>query len=105
LSAAGDAAGAAAVAEAGPGSEPLQDAGVAGLLAGASAEVIPGYTLRLKIGESEKAVVYLAASAHRGHNVALKVSKTLRDEAAGRAPSRAAARARRPACCSDRRIT
>ena len=84
LSAAGDAAGAAAVAEAGPGSEPLQDAGVAGLLAGASAEVIPGYTLRLKIGESEKAVVYLAASAHRGHNVALKVSKTLRDEAAGR---------------------
>ena len=40
--------------------------------------------LRLKIGESEKAVVYLASSAHRGHNVALKVSKTLRDEAAGR---------------------
>ncbi|TLZ01725.1 MAG: serine/threonine protein kinase, partial [Gammaproteobacteria bacterium] len=31
-----------------------------------------------------KAVVYLATSAHRGHNVALKVSKTLRDEAAGR---------------------
>jgi len=29
-------------------------------------------------------VVYLASSAHRGHNVALKVSKTLRDEAAGR---------------------
>jgi len=28
--------------------------------------------------------VYLAASAHRGHNVALKVCKTLRDEAAGR---------------------
>ena len=54
------------------------------LLAASSAEVIPGYTLRLKIGESEKAVVYLATSAHRGHNVALKVSKTLRDEAAGR---------------------
>ncbi len=64
--------------------EPLQPAGVAALLAAASAEVIPGYTLRLKIGESEKAVVYLASSAHRGHNVALKVSKTLRDEAAGR---------------------
>jgi DNA-binding response OmpR family regulator len=47
-------------------------------------DFIPGYTLRLKIGESEKAVVYLASSAHRGHNVALKVSKTLRDEAAGR---------------------
>jgi len=57
---------------------------VAGLLVGANPEVIPGYTLRLKIGESAKAVVYLATSAHRGHNVALKVSKTLRDEAAGR---------------------
>ncbi len=62
----------------------LQPAGVAALLAAANAEVIPGYTLRLKIGESEKAVVYLATSSHRGHNVALKVSKTLRDEAAGR---------------------
>ena len=72
-------------AEAPPGEgEALQPAGVAALLAAANAEVIPGYTLRLKIGESEKAVVYLASSAHRGHNVALKVSKTLRDEAAGR---------------------
>jgi len=70
-------------AEGGEG-EALQPAGVAALLAAAHAEVIPGYTLRLKIGESEKAVVYLASSAHRGHNVALKVSKTLRDEAAGR---------------------
>jgi len=75
---------AAAAAEAAPASEALQGAGVAALLAGVNAEVIPGYTLRLKIGESEKAVVYLAASAHRGHNVALKVCKTLRDEAAGR---------------------
>ncbi len=75
---------AAPAAGAAPESEPLQGAGVAGLLAGANAEVIPGYTLRLKIGESAKAVVYLATSAHRGHNVALKVSKTLRDEAAGR---------------------
>jgi DNA-binding response OmpR family regulator len=50
----------------------------------ATPESIPGYTLRLKIGESEKAVVYLATSVHRGHNVALKVSKTLRDDAAGR---------------------
>src|SRR5438874_2098951 len=33
---------------------PVQGAGVAGLLAGANAEVIPGYTLRLKIGESAK---------------------------------------------------
>lgn len=72
---------AAGVAEAAPGLPPT---GVAALLAGAGAEVIPGYTLRLKIGESEKAVVYLATSTQRGHNVALKVSKTLRDEAAGR---------------------
>ena len=67
-----------------PAGDALQPAGVAALLAAANAEVIPGYTLRLKIGESEKAVVYLATSAHRGHNVALKVSKTLRDVAAGR---------------------
>ncbi len=70
----------AATAEAG---EALQPAGVAALLAAANAEVIPGYTLRLKIGESEKAVVYLATSSHRGHNVALKVSKTL-SEGSGR---------------------
>ena len=85
--AAADGAAAAVVGAAGEGGaeEALQPAGVAALLAAANAaEVIPGYTLRLKIGESEKAVVYLATSAHRGHNVALKVSKTLRDEAAGR---------------------
>ena len=61
----------------------LQPSGIAALLT-ANSDSIPGYTLRLKIGESEKAVVYLASSAHRGHNVALKVSKTLRDDAAGR---------------------
>ena len=61
----------------------LQPIGIAALLT-TNTEFIPGYTLRLKIGESEKAVVYLASSTHRGHNVALKVSKTLRDEAAGR---------------------
>ncbi|HEY0767873.1 MAG TPA: protein kinase [Steroidobacteraceae bacterium] len=83
-SAATAAAGAAADAEADPGSEALQDAGVAALLAAAKTEVIPGYMLRLKIGESEKAMVYLATSLTRGHDVALKVSKTLRDEAAGR---------------------
>jgi len=62
----------------------LPPTGIAALLAGADAQIIPGYTLRLRIGESEKAVVYLANSIQRGHNVALKVSKTLRDEAAGR---------------------
>ena len=63
---------------------PLRPEGIAALLTAASSEVIPGYTLRLKIGESEKAVVYLATSVARGHNVALKISKTLRDEAAGK---------------------
>ena len=63
--------------------KPLAPSGIAALLT-TNSEFIPGYTLRLKIGESEKAVVYLATSAQRGHNVALKVSKTLRDEAAGR---------------------
>ena len=78
--------GAAAVpaAEALPPAEVLPPSGVAALLSAGNAEVIPGYTLRLKIGESEKAVVYLASSAHRGHNVALKVSKKLRDESAER---------------------
>src|SRR6185312_1864689 len=33
---------------------------------------------------SEKAAVYVATSLARGHNVAIKVSKTLRDDAAGR---------------------
>ncbi|HUI61032.1 MAG TPA: protein kinase, partial [Steroidobacteraceae bacterium] len=48
------------------------------------ADFIPGYTIHGTIGESEKAAVYVAASAALGHNVAIKVSKTLRDEAAGR---------------------
>jgi hypothetical protein len=67
------------VAEAGT----LQPSGIAALLT-TNCEFIPGYTLRLKIGESEKAVVYLATSISLGSNVALKVSKTLRDDTAGR---------------------
>jgi len=68
-----------------PGAEALAPPRVVALLTAAPSEdFIPGYTLRLKVGESEKAVVYLAGSSARGHNVALKVSKTLRDEAAGR---------------------
>jgi serine/threonine-protein kinase PpkA len=49
-----------------------------------TAEFIPGYIIKMKIGESEKAVVYLAHSISLGTNIALKVSKTLRDDAAGR---------------------
>ncbi|MDE2052990.1 MAG: serine/threonine protein kinase, partial [Gammaproteobacteria bacterium] len=41
--------------------------------------VIPGYSIAKKIGESEKAVVYLAASAALGTDVALKVSRTMRE--------------------------
>jgi serine/threonine protein kinase len=48
------------------------------------ANFIPGYTIHATIGESEKAAVYVATNDVRGGNVALKVSKTLRDEAAGR---------------------
>ena len=41
--------------------------------------VIPGYAIAKKIGESEKAVVYLAASAALGKDVALKVSRNSRE--------------------------
>jgi eukaryotic-like serine/threonine-protein kinase len=46
--------------------------------------VIPGYSIAKKIGESEKAVVYLAASTALGTDVALKVSRTLREPDAER---------------------
>jgi eukaryotic-like serine/threonine-protein kinase len=45
---------------------------------------IPGYSIAKKIGESEKAAVYLAASAALGADVALKVSKTSREGSAER---------------------
>lgn len=48
------------------------------------ANFIPGYTIHATIGESEKAAVYVATSAARNENVALKVSKTIRDDVAGR---------------------
>ena len=48
------------------------------------ANFIPGYTIHATIGESEKAAVYVATSMALNENIALKVSKTLRDEAAGR---------------------
>jgi eukaryotic-like serine/threonine-protein kinase len=43
-------------------------------------EPIAGYAIRRRIGESEKAIVYLATSAALGMDVALKVSKAERDE-------------------------
>jgi eukaryotic-like serine/threonine-protein kinase len=42
---------------------------------------IPGYNIRRNIGESEKAIVYLATSGVLGLDVALKVSKSEHDEA------------------------
>jgi eukaryotic-like serine/threonine-protein kinase len=45
---------------------------------------IPGYSIEKKIGESEKAVVYLAASTALATDVALKVSRTSRDANAER---------------------
>jgi eukaryotic-like serine/threonine-protein kinase len=48
------------------------------------ADFIAGYTIRALIGESEKAAVYLATSAALAGDVALKVSKTQRDDAGGK---------------------
>jgi eukaryotic-like serine/threonine-protein kinase len=42
-------------------------------------DLIPGYRIRKSIGESEKAVVYLATSLNLKRDVALKVSKTVGD--------------------------
>jgi DNA-binding response OmpR family regulator/predicted Ser/Thr protein kinase len=61
------------------------EAAAAGAAAGAlqaldtETPVIPGYSIAKRIGESEKAVVYLAASATLGKDVALKVSRTSRE--------------------------
>jgi len=49
-----------------------------------AAPEIPGYSIARKIGESEKAVVYLATSAALGSDVALKISRMLREENAQR---------------------
>ena len=47
-------------------------------------DLVAGYVIRALIGDSEKAAVYLATSTALGRNIALKVSKTVRDDAAGR---------------------
>lgn len=47
----------------------------------AQREPLAGYLIRRTIGESEKAIVYLASSAALELDVALKVTKTERDEA------------------------
>ena len=48
------------------------------------ADLVPGYSIRSLIGESEKARVYLAVSDALGREIALKVSSIESDEAGGR---------------------
>jgi DNA-binding response OmpR family regulator len=47
------------------------------------ADLVPGYTIRSLIGESEKAAVYLAVSDALGREIALKVSTVESDEPGG----------------------
>ena len=75
--------------EAGPAKQPADDSEPmsSAVVPGGEfmpADFIPGYTIHATIGESEKAAVYVATSDALQKNVALKVSKTLREEAAGR---------------------
>ncbi|MEJ0036323.1 MAG: protein kinase [Gammaproteobacteria bacterium] len=48
------------------------------------ADLVPGFSIRSLIGESEKARVYLAVSDALGREIALKVSSIETDEAGGR---------------------
>ena len=64
--------------------QPPEAAGAPPVLDSDTPPVIPGYTIAKKIGESEKAVVYLAASTALGTDVALKVSRTSREPNAER---------------------
>jgi eukaryotic-like serine/threonine-protein kinase len=64
--------------------QPAAEAGAPPALDSDAPPTIPGYSIAKKIGESEKAVVYLAASTALATDVALKVSRTLRDANAER---------------------
>jgi DNA-binding response OmpR family regulator len=56
--------------------EPAEDSTDASRIARALRDPIPGYTIRKTIGESEKALVYLARSDQLDTDVALKVTKS-----------------------------
>jgi eukaryotic-like serine/threonine-protein kinase len=56
--------------------QPAEEAAAPCAFDGDTPPDISGYSIAKKIGESEKAVVYLAASAALGSDVALKVSRT-----------------------------
>ncbi|HTY92319.1 MAG TPA: protein kinase [Steroidobacteraceae bacterium] len=62
-----------------PGGQ-AEEAGEASQSARALRDPIPGYTIRKTIGESEKAIVYLAHSEKLGTDVALKVTKSESEE-------------------------
>ncbi|HTC52114.1 MAG TPA: protein kinase [Steroidobacteraceae bacterium] len=61
--------------------EPAEEASDAADAARSLRDPIPGYSIRKTIGESEKAMVYLAGSEKRAEDVALKVTKSEVEEA------------------------
>jgi DNA-binding response OmpR family regulator len=60
--------------------ETAEEAADASEVARSLRDPIPGYNIRKTIGESEKAMVYLAGSEKRAEDVALKVTKSETDE-------------------------
>jgi eukaryotic-like serine/threonine-protein kinase len=60
--------------------EPAEESSDASRIARSLRDPIPGYTIRKTIGESDKALVYLANSEKLGTDVALKVTKSENDD-------------------------
>ncbi len=60
--------------------EPAEESSDASRIARSLRDPIPGYTIRKTIGESDKAMVYLANSDKLGTDVALKVTKSENDD-------------------------
>ncbi len=59
---------------------PVEESSDASQVARSLRDPIPGYTIRKTIGESDKALVYLASSEKLGTDVALKVTKSDNDD-------------------------
>ena len=59
---------------------PVEESSEASQVARSLRDPIPGYTIRKTIGESDKALVYLASSEKLGTDVALKVTKSDNDD-------------------------
>jgi len=64
--------------------EPLEEASAEAIPVPVPADLVPGFTIRSLIGESEKASVYLAISDALNREIALKVSASESDEPDGR---------------------